>query len=445
MTNKFNSVVAGLVLAGISSLASAQDLKDSYQLALQNDPTVLRAEAQVKASKELVEQARSLLLPQVNGAASYTMSQTDFDAFSQDDDVLRLGVNLNMDVYNHSSWLGLDIADKQAHQFDINYQFVKQQMITRVTEAYFDVLAAMDTLEFARAEKNPIERQLEQTKQRFSVGLTAITDVHEAQAQYDNSVANEISAQNDVYTAEEVLREITGTYPRNLAVLNTERFSAVTPSPASAEQWQQTAETNNLQLINQKVSVDIAKENIDLAQSGHYPTLALSGSVGTSNSDRDCSPTSFCNSLNGADVDDSSIGLSLNVPIYSGGRTSSLVRQAQQNYVVASQDMQLTYRGVVRGSRIAYNTIVATISSIKALEQSVISAESALKATEAGFEVGTRTIVDVLDRTQSLYNAKRNLSNARYRYIINMLRLKETAGTISDQDVLAINQGLVAQ
>ncbi|WNC69325.1 outer membrane channel protein TolC [Thalassotalea nanhaiensis] len=437
MTNKFNSLFIGVVLASSSSIVAAQDLQEIYQLALQNDPTVLRAEAQFKSAQETIEQSRSVLMPQLNAIASFGTQEVEIEGNTvQDSETTRIALNLNMQLYHHNSWLGLDTAKKRAHQSDINYQFVKQQMITRVTEAYFNVLAAYDGLDFAQAEKKAIERQLEQTKQRFSVGLTAITDVHEAQAQFDNSIAEEIRAQNAVYTSEEILREITGAYPRDLNVLNTERFSAVMPSPSSANDWQKMAEAKNLQLISQKISMDISKEAIDIESAGHLPTLSLTGSIGQSDVDDDYS------ALTSYEQDDQSIGIQLNVPIYSGGNTSSKVRAAQHNYVAASQDMQITYRGIVRESRNSYNTIVATISGVKAFEQSVISAESALKATEAGFEVGTRTIVDVLESTRNLYNAKRNLSTTRYQYITNMLRLKEAAGTISEQDIAAINQGL---
>ncbi len=443
MSIKFNSIVVGLVLAGSSQLVAAQDLLQTYQLALTKDPTVLQAEAIFKSTEESIEQARSALLPQINATAGYTMDTTDNPMVETDTDTTSFALNLSMSVYNHSSWLTLDASKKAAHRSDINYQFSKQLLISRVTGAYFNVLAANDSLEFAVAEKNAIERQLEQTKQRFSVGLTAITDVHEAQAQYDNSVAAEIAAQNNVYNAEEALREITGVYPENLNVLNTDRFSPFMPTPANIDHWEDTAVAKNLQLIGERIAMDIAKDQIDIATSGHLPTLSLSGSV--SSSDSDFEYDNGDPDVNGYDVDQNRIGIQLNVPIYEGGFTSSTVRQAQHDYAAASQGMQLVYRGVVRDSRNSYNSIVATISGVKAFEQAVISAESALKATEAGFEVGTRTIVDVLDSTRNLYNAKRNLSTTRYQYINNMLALKAATGTISDEDIVAINNGLSAK
>jgi outer membrane protein len=455
MTKKsITSFIVGVVLSAASSNLYAEDLAQMYQLALQSDPVVQKAKAQALAAKEGITQARSILLPQINAQASYTdnsndtqLSQTTsgsvvfFDA-TVDTTRYQYGASLNMQLYHHDSWLRMDNAKKQAHQSDIAFQLAKQDLILRVTQAYFDVLKAKDDLEFAKAEQTAIERQLEQTKQRFAVGLTAITDVHEAQAQFDNAVASVIKAENNVFNAEEALRTITNRYPESIQPLDTATFSTSNPMPATANEWQQIAESKNLELILQKIAMDIAKENINIAQSGHYPTLDLNGSLGSAKSESSYNAlgTEFNNDT--PYYDSSSVGITLTVPIYSGGRTSSAVRQAQQSYVATSQDLELAHREVVRKTRNAFNTVRAAISGIKALEQSVVSAKSALKATEAGFEVGTRTIVDVLNSTRNLYNAKRNLSSTRYGYIQSILALKRAAGTISEQDIIDINKGL---
>ncbi len=441
MRKTITALFIGIACAASSSLANAEDLLSVYQQAQANDPVVLGAHAQYLATKEGIDQARATLLPQLSGSVSFTDGESERlnDAgqiMTLDSEDFTYGANLSMEIYRHSTWLRLDNAKKLAHQSDISYQVAKQDLIVRVTEAYFNVLGAKDDLEFSVAEKAAIERQLEQTKQRFSVGLTAITDVHEAQAQYDNAVTEEIRAENNVFNAEEALRVITNVYPRDLSILNTERFGTSRPSPDSANEWQQTAEAKNLDLIAQKINVDIAKENINIAKAGHYPSLDLNGSISSSDTD--------INSVNSPALDSHSIGVTLTVPIYSGGAISSSVRQAQSNYVVASQNMEQSHRNVVRNTRNAYNTVIAAVSAIKSLEQSVVSAESALKATEAGFEVGTRTIVDVLNSTRNLYNAKRNLSSTRYTYIQNVLALKRAGGTITDQDLADINKGLMA-
>jgi len=446
MNKTLSTLIIAIATAITSANAQAEDLLTVYQQALLNDTVVLKAQAQFEIVKEDIGQARSVLLPQINGYGSYTDGESDslvqgsggtVATSTTEFNYLGYGASLNMQLYHHDSWLRLNIAEKSAHQSDLNYQVAKQDLIVRVAQAYFALLSTKDDLVFAQAEKAAIARQLEQTKQRFSVGLTAITDVYEAQAQYDTAVTEEIRAENAIFSAEEELRVITNTYPDNINVLNTDRFSTSTPMPNSADEWQKAAEAKNLDLITAKVGIDISKQAIDAARAGHYPTLDFGASYNNTDGET--------NGQNTPALDDYSIGLTLNVPIYSGGAIESSVRQAQSRFVLASQDLMQTHRVVVRTTRNAYNTVVATISGIKAFEQSVLSASKALEATEAGFEVGTRTIVDVLDSTRNLYNAKRNLSSTRYSYIQNVLLLKRAGGTITDEDITAINAGLIAE
>jgi outer membrane protein len=446
MNKKLSTLIIAIATAITSANAQAEDLLTVYQQALLNDTVVLKAQAQYDIVKEDIGQARSALLPQINAFSSYTDGENDsldpnidgtFTTLTSEFNSLGYGASLNMQLYHHDSWLRLNIAEKSAHQSDLTYQVAKQDLIVRVAQAYFALLSTKDDLVFAQAEKAAIARQLEQTKQRFSVGLTAITDVYEAQAQYDTSVTQEIRAKNAIFSAEEELRVITNTYPDNINILNTDRFSTTTPTPNSADEWQKTAEAKNLDLIAAKVGIDISKQNIDAARAGHYPTLDFGATYNNADGER--------NGIDTPALNDYSIGVTLNVPIYSGGAIESSVRQAQSRFVLASQDLMQTHRAVVRTTRNAYNTVVTTISSIKAFEQSVLSATKALEATEAGFEVGTRTIVDVLDSTRNLYNAKRNLSSTRYSYIQNVLLLKRAGGTITDEDITAINVGLIAE
>ena len=458
MKKTLSTLIIAIASAVTSVNAQADDLLTVYQQALLNDPVVLKAKAQFMIVQEDIAQARSVLLPQISASGSLSTSEADSQRPQETEggnifisntttntDSSSYGAELNMQLYHHDSWLKLANAKKSAHQSDLVYQVAKQDLITRVTTAYFELLGAKDDLVFATAEKDAIARQLEQTKQRFSVGLTAITDVHEAQAKYDNAVTEEIRSENNIFQAEEELRVITNSYPKNVSTLNTERFSTSTPNPNSADEWQVTAEAKNLDLIAAKVAIDIAKDSINIARAGHYPTLSLRGTWGSGKSETESQIQGKASQSNTTPyLDDYSVGINLNVPIYSGGAIQSSVRQAQSRFVMASQDLSLTHRSVVRTARNAYNTVIAGISAIKALEQSVLSAQKALEATEAGFEVGTRTIVDVLDSTQNLYNAKRNLSTTRYNYIQNVLRLKRAAGTITDADITAINSGLIA-
>jgi len=444
MKKTLSTLIIAIASAMTANNAQADDLLSVYQQALLNDTVVLKAQAQFEIVKEDIDQARSALLPQISAYGSYSDGESESylagSTLTTEFNSLGYGASLNMQLYHHDSWLRLNIAEKSAHQSDLVYQIAKQDLIVRVAQAYFALLSSKDDMVFAQAEKAAIARQLEQTKQRFSVGLTAITDVHEAQAQYDNAVTEEIRAENSIYNAEEELRVITNTYPSNISTLNTDRFSTSTPNPNSADEWQKAAEAKNLDLIASKVGIEVAKKTIDSARSGHYPTLDFGANYNSADGETD----GPLGNVDAPALNDYSIGVTLNVPIYSGGAIESSVRQAQSRFVLASQDLMQTHRGVVRTTRNAYNTVIATISGIRAFEQSVLSAKKALEATEAGFEVGTRTIVDVLDSTRNLYNAKRNLSSTRYAYIQNVLLLKRAGGTITDGDITAINSGLMA-
>ncbi|MBY5923424.1 outer membrane channel protein TolC [Ferrimonas balearica] len=431
MNFKLRSVCLALGLASASYAAQADDLLQIYQQALGKDPILLQAKANRDAAYEAIGESRASLLPQINATLGYSNSFYNREFGDREDDGFTGGLTLSQSIYNHANYVNLDLTKQAASQAELGYNLQVQGLIVRVSQAYFDVLSAQDNLDFVQANKRAIERQLEQTKQRFAVGLTAITDVHEAQAQYDLAVANEIQAQNNLENSYEALREITGMAHDNLNVLDTARFSPSNPTPSSHEQWQTIAEDSSLQLLIDRLGVEIAKQQISLAKTGHLPSIGLTASYNEN--------AEFTNT---PDNGEGSVGVQVQIPIFSGLAVSSQVKQANYNYVGAQQSLEETHRNVVRNLRASLNNVNASISSIRAFEQSVISAESALKATEAGFEVGTRTIVDVLNSTQQLYSAKQQLSDARYGYIIAVLALKQAAGTLSEEDVSMINQGL---
>ncbi|HHC6613407.1 TPA: efflux RND transporter outer membrane protein VpoC [Vibrio parahaemolyticus] len=426
-------------LGSISSSAWADSLAEIYDLAKQNDPQLLSVAAQRDRAFEAITSSRSALLPQINLTAGYNLTRgdTEYDSnlisdVSNDSNALTAGVNFSQELYNRASWITLDTAEKSARQADATYAAAQQGLILRVSQAYFEVLRAQDNLVFVRAEKAAVGRQLEQTKQRFEVGLSAITDVHDAQAQYDAVLADEVLAENDLINSYESLREITGQEHKNLNVLDTNRFSA-TRTNSPAETLIDEAKTKNLSLLSARISQDIARDNISLASSGHLPTLSLDGGYNygdTSNSARDNTTDNF------------NIGVNLAVPLYTGGNVTSQTKQAEFTYVAASEDLEAQYRSVVKDVRAQNNNINASIGALKAYEQSVVSARSALEATEAGFDVGTRTIVDVLDATRRLYDANKNLSDARYNYILSVLQLRQAVGTLSEQDILDVDAGL---
>jgi len=440
-------VIGFTVTAG----ALADDLSQVYQQALASDPLVNQAKAQRDAAFQGISISRANLLPQISGSVGYTTSTYDSAqtlgsntdniqvvTYEIDADSIDYGIAMSMSLYDHANWIGLDRAEKIAEQSDAQLAASMQDLIVRTVTAYFDVLRARDSVEFVGAEKRAIERQLEQTRQRFEVGLTAITDVHEAQANYDSTVAQEIQAKNQLESALEALRVITGKYHDRLYSLDTESFSATMPMPAAVDQWLETAQDKNLALLVDRLAMDVAKEDIASARSGHLPTLDLSASLSRTKNDVESDIIAYETPY----LDSRSIGLELSVPIYQGSRVTSQTKQAKFNYVAASQVAEQTYRETVQSVRSSFNNVKASISTIRALEQSVVSADSALKATEAGFDVGTRTIVDVLDSTRNLFDARRNLSGARYDFIQSVVTLKQAAGTLTGEDVAMINRGL---
>ncbi len=459
-----------LIGFGLTAPLLADDLSQVYQLALENDPVINRAKADKELAYSGVPLSRANLLPQISGSVSYSLNSGDqivtntdnvgnpvFGTINSESDTLSMGLDLRMSIYDHANWVGMDRAEKVAQQGDANLASALQLLIVRVTNAYLSVLREQDNVEFVKAELRAIERQLEQTKQRFEVGLTAITDVHEAQANFDNTVARQIRAENQRELRLEELREITGKYHKNISVLDTELFSATAPNPANVDDWLKLSEESNFDLLIQRFAKDIAMEDIESARAGHYPTVSLTASLGSRDTSN-TAPRTFAvpatdpnfdpaNPFVTRDVTNNfptqnsqSMALALNVPIYSGGRVSTNTDQARSRYVVASENLELAHRQTVRSVRSSYNDVKAAVSTIRALEQSVVSADSALKATEAGFDVGTRTIVDVLNSTRNLFDARRNLADARYNFVSAIINLKRAAGTLTEDDLLAINR-----
>lgn len=428
------SIASIVTLATLSSAVSADDLLQVYQTAKIKDPTILQSKAQYDLFLEQVNEADAALLPQIGFGldAGYTNSSNSASTN------LNYGADLSLSqsVYNDATWQSLDIAEKQATQYAAIYGYAAQDLIFRTATAYFNVLSAYESVKSVKANKRAFERQLEQTKQRFDVGLIAITDVHEAQAAYDVTNADLITAENTLANSYYVLRELTGEDVLNISYLDTNTF-APTPLSGDVELWRSKALEHNLSLHEKRIAKEIAKMKIQLAEYGRGPTIALAANIGYDNVDYDQNTNSDYDRTNGT------IGLSLDVPIYTGGSITSKVKQAQYSYVIASEDLVETFRSTEAEINSGYNNVRASLSSIAAYKQTVKSSKSALEATEAGFEVGTRTIVDVLDSTTNLYSSENQLANARYDYIINMLQLKYSAGTLSEQDIADISAGLV--
>jgi outer membrane protein len=439
---------------GLSTSVFADDLYQVYQMAVEKDPTINRAKADRDAAFEGISLSRASLLPQISGTVDYGISDREsnqqidgptaenpntpevFGNFTRESTTVDVGLRLDLSIYDRRNWVGLDRAEKVAKQSDTSYALAKQDLIVRTTSAYLAILRAKDSLIFVQAEKRAIERQLEQTKQRFNVGLTAITDVHEAQANFDNTVAQEIITENVVELRLEEMREITGKYHDKVSVLNTETFSASRPIPEKVDDWLKIADERNLELMVQNIAKDIAKDDVSSAKAGHYPTLSLTGTYGKTLDEE-------TNGSSRPSTDSSFIGLTLSVPIYQGGSVTAQNAQARYRYVAASENLESTHRSTVRSVRRSYNDVIAATSTIRALKQAVVSADSALKATEAGFDVGTRTIVDVLNSTRNQFDARQRLASARYDFISAILDLKRASGNLTEQDLVDINRGLM--
>jgi len=408
----------------------------AYTLAESSDPVYKQAQASYRATLEAKPQAQSQLLPLINLNGNTGTNRQDIDTDSVVGGNGEVNFNsrgyaldITQPIYHYDRFLALDQADSQIQQAQAELDAAQQDLILRVADRYFNVLAALDNLEFVQAEKISLSRQLEQAKQRFEVGLTAITDVQEAQAGYDRSVANEILAENLINNTREALREVTGEYLTELASLG-ESMPLVNPEPDKIEAWTEISQEQNLQIIAAKHQLETARQEINIQNSGHLPTVDLVANHGF-------------NSTGGrfgqSEIDSTSVGLELNIPLYQGGLVNSRTREARALYDQALERLEQQHRAAQRETREAFLGVISGISQVKALNQTVISSETALQATVAGFEVGTRTAVDVVASERVTLQDKRDYARARYNYILNSLRLKKAAGTLSPDDLQLIN------
>jgi outer membrane protein len=450
--------ISGLVIfAGIiaaPSAARAASLLEIYQQALQSDPAIHEAEARRLAALESKPQARGVLLPQISIDGAYTKSERSgpttqfnpetgelevFDATIETDTEF-WGATLRQTVFRWDQIIGLRRADKTVARAEAVREAAQQDLIIRVAQRYFDVLAAEDRLRSIHADRQAIARQLEQAKQRFEVGLIAITDVQESQAAYDQAVANEIAAKRALATSREFLREITGQHVANLSAPK-EDMPLISPKKSERE-WVDLSLSQNLNLVASRIDEKLARDEISFRRTGHYPTLDLVVRSTESTSDQTVS-TALGSQTDSLTNPNDSIALQLSLPLFAGGATSSRVREAVYLHRAAREQLQRVTRETERAARDSYLGVRAEKSRVDALKQAVASSQTALEATQAGFEVGTRTIVDVLNSQFTLYRAITNYEQARYDYLLNVLRLKQAGGTLQVQDLEMIDQFLI--
>jgi outer membrane protein len=417
---------------------SAMDLMSLYQLAQQRDLPLQEATSQLASVRESKSQASALLLPNIslNGQANIVNREVvgGFSPKSEEDYAEQsLTLNLQQPLYHRDYWLQLEQSDFASAKAEAEHQAAKLNLMVRTTQAYFDVLSANDDLLVSKAQLEATQRQLDQAKQRFEVGLIAITDVHEAQATFDRDRAGTIQAENAEDNAWEALLEIIGGDETSDLALLGDGMALSKPTPANVGEWAATAQQQNYSIIAARSTTEQARNVVNLKKSGHHPTVDLVGSYGLSRTD----------SETGSDRDIGMVGIQVSVPLYAGGGTSSRVTQAQIDLTTAQSRLDRQRRAVKRQVRNAYRGVISSISQVEALRAATVSAESALTSTQAGYEVGTRTIVDVLNVQRNLFDSQRNYYQSRYAFILNGLQLKQAAGTLVQADLEQINGWLV--
>lgn len=460
--NRTMNLRAHIVVAcGLSLAAQAvfgADLIEVYQRALQNDPIIREADANRLASRESKPQALASLLPQLEASGGYSKDNEEFSRIQpqrispdapdvifvpvttdSDSDGYQWAIQLRQTLFRWDQWAALKRADAEVAQAEADFQAAQQELIQRTAQRYFDVLAAQDTVDAAQATLEAFSRQLEQADKRFEVGLIAITDVQESRAAHDQAAAAVIQAKRNLATAQELLRELTGEPFDELAAPSAD-MPLKTPDPENEDQWVSTALEQNLRIISARLATDIAKQDVRVARSGHLPAFDLVAS----RRDFDYTGTSVADDGSRSPSDRTqtadSIGIQVTFPIYSGGATSSRVRQRVYLHRAARERLERTARETERAARDAYLGVLSEISRVRALRQALESSRTALQATEAGFEVGTRTTVDVLDARRRLFEAQTNYSRSRYDYILNVLQLQLATGTLGIADLEEINK-----
>ncbi len=427
-------LILGLLLLAAGQLAAAADLLSVYERALAEDAKLAAARAVRDAALEARPLAKAGLLPNLSASASASYQDRDADGGVITDDSFSSGdasLSLTQALYRRDRMVRVEQADLQVAAAEADYSQAEQDLILRVAKAYFGVLSAQDNLTFVQAEKKAIERQLDQAKQRFEVGLIAITGVHEAQARFDQSRADEIVARNELDNAREALREIIGETPDDLAGL-VDGLPLQPPVPAQLAEWSRKALENNPTVLSNRFSTEVAKQEVEVQRAARQPTVDLFGSYNLNRT----------NSTGGSDLNTATVGVQLAVPLYTGGSISAAIRQALANYEAAREGLDSSRKAVDRQARDAFRGVLASISRVHALKATTVSAQSALDATTAGFDVGTRTLVDVLNSQRDLYRAQRDYAQSKYDYILNRFGLELAAGTLDRADLETMNNWL---
>lgn len=430
-----------IITLSLSPYVHATDLMDIYEQALENDTVFKNAYDTYMSSTEAVPQARSALYPQVgfSGQVGRNLQKVIAGGLGVDQYYSNnlWQVTASQAVFNYQAWAKVAQAKASVKAAQATFNDAAQNLILRTAKAYFDVLFAKDTLDFAEAKKRANKRQYDQASQRFQVGLDAITSVYEAKAAYDQSIATVISARNNQVNQSENLRKLTNHVYEALSPLRDSKIPLISPEPNDVNQWIDTGLKQNYKLYAAKYNLEVSKENVKALSAGNWPVFSIQSNAAQTH-----------NAVAGSSFfvpsrqTQANVALAMDFPIFQGGLVQSQTRQAQYNFQGSAEQMEQTYRDVVVNSRIAFNTITDGISKVKADRQTIISQQNSLESTEAQFEVGTRTMVDVVNAQQRLFEAQEQLARDQYDLINSILTLKYLAGTLNVNDIEQINSWL---
>lgn len=455
------SLAAGM----LATTSQAETLVDIYELALKNDAQLKTQIAQYNADIELEKLALAPLLPQARAGYSFSDSETDSTrpnlvfngdplnpSFEQIDvttvtetETDGYDVSLSQTLFDLSAWFSWKAGKETSRQAEAILSAAQQDLIVRVVQAYFGVLRAQDNLRASQAQERAFERQLEQIRQRFEVGLIAITDVYEAEAARDLAQVTRIVDENNVAIAKENLSVLTGQTPGALFMLG-EEFDPQPPAPADRAAWVDFAMSNNYRLAAARFAEEAARQNATSSRMGHAPTVTASYRYQDSETTGDIRQnieSDFIFPPNSEQTNET-WQISFDLPLSAGGAISANRRRAAEQFNAARESRINLSRNTVTQARSLHMTVVSDVSRVMARKQSIVSSQSALDATQAGYEVGTRNIVDVLNAQNNLFAAQRDYANSRYDFIINSLRLKEVAGTLSPEDIARLEGFLLA-
>ena len=441
------AIPAALGLAVIAGPAAGEDLVQIYRDALASDPTLAAARSTYSATQELLPQARAGLLPAVSllGATNYQDFRENLSSdpatppFNQRFPQYSYTVSASQPLFRMQNWISFDQAKQQVGQGEYVLASAQQDLILRVAQAYFDVLLAQFTIELTESQKAAVSENLAQAKRNFEVGVATITDTNDAQAKYDQIVAQEISAQNDLDNKLAVLRAIIGRTPRELK--RVERgYQPELPSPSALEPWVEKAIAENYQVRIAQANYDIAALEVDRQRAAHYPTVDLVASFNQTYAGGAAS-TNLSASFS-SDTRTGVLGITLNVPLYTGGLINSRVRQSIANLDVSRQNLEAARRSAQLLAQTSFAGVTSGVAQVKALGQAVRSAQVSYDSNKLGLEVGVRTNLDVLNQQQQVFQTRFNLAQAYYNFVINALKLKQSVGTLSDEDVERINRDL---